>query len=315
MMTKTNRLWLAAALAAVTLSLVSNSAYADGLIGRASALKAKTRAKLQKTIASYRSATPEAFAAVRDVKGHRPEVYRKRKNPVPNVSLELRRLGRAALLPMLEALAFQAPERGSLKDDEWRALKVGMLHAVGILRDKRSAAVLQLAFDKAQHARVQTAAALALGRLCDTQSYQLLEKSARGAGSKRTAAIRGLGQCRQLKSAKLLAELLYNGPADSVTIALGESLGFVGSSWAWRAMGPKAKDKGLAVREVAAAALVPAFIDYTGKARTAIKIGLTMVEYPGMATLVAEHRHRADEATAKALDKLVARIERRLRKR
>ncbi len=308
-----NKVWLAAACAALALTLIPAAALGQGLMARCSEVPASTRGKLQKAIDGYRVSHPEAFEAVRNVKGHRPEVYRKRRNPVPSVVRELRRIGRPALLPMLEALAFQAPERGSLKDAEWRALKLGMLHAVGVLRDKRSAAVLRVAFKNANHPKLQRAAAEAMGRLCDKQSYKMLAKQAVGSGSKRLAAIRGLGQCRQLKSAKLLAELLDDSTHSATTVAIGESLGFVGSSWAWRAMGPKAKAKGLAVRKVAAEALVPAFIDHKGKARKAIKVGLTMVEYPHMATLVAQHRHRADSVTAKALDRLVARIQRRLK--
>ncbi len=306
---------IAALAVALGLTTVPALASADGLVAKSKQISAAQRLKLKSQITKYRKAEPEVFKAVRNLQGHRPEVYRKRRNPKPNVTVELRRMGRKALLPMLEALAFDAPDRRSATDAEWQAVKVGMLHVVGELRDKRSAPILRAAFKNAGTAPVLRAAAEAMGRLCDNTSYKLLSKSASSSGAKRLAAVRGLGQCRRLASAQQLAAMLEASPADKEAIAVAESLGFVGSSWAWRTKGKKQKDKGMTIRELAATVLVPAFIDYQGKARDAAQVGLSMVEFPGTRQIVAQHRHRADKATAARLDRIVARIERRLKKR
>ncbi len=300
----------AAALAACFTFLTPQTAMADGIAVADSQIPAQERNKLWSEIEAYRATHPEAFEAVANVKGHRPEVYKKRRNPVPGAGIELRRLRQAALLPMLEALAFEAPERGTLTEREYRALKVGLLEATGILRDGRATTVLQRAFENASHPDVVWAAGEALGRLCDDSSYQLLSK--RLTGAKKDGAIAGLGQCRRIDGTEKLAQALASTTDETEAAAIAKALGVAASSWAWQTYGKQAQAQGLEVRRIAATALVPAFIRHQGKARNAVRKGLSMAEYPGMAQLVRQHRHKADEATARALDRLAARIEKRL---
>jgi len=300
----------AAVLAACFTFLTPQSAAADGIAVADSQIPAAERSNLWSEIEAYRGTHPGIFEQVRNVQGHRPEVYNKRRNPIPFVGPELRRLKQAALLPMLEVLAFQAPQRGALTDREWRALHVGLLEAVGVIRDRRASTVLQQAFENATHPEVIHAAGEALGRLCDDSSYKLLSK--RVAGSKKLGAMVGLGQCRRIDSTEQLAQMLENATDEAEAAVLAEALGVAASSWAWQTYGKAAQAQGLKVRRIAATALVPAFIRHQGKARKAVRIGLTMAEYPGTAQLVRQHRHQADEATARALDRLVVRIEKRL---
>ncbi len=301
----------AAALAACFTFLTPQIAAADGIAVDDAQIPAAERNKLWSEIETYRATNPGAFEAVRNVKGHRPEIYEKRRNPVPAVGTELRRLKQAALLPMLEALAYQAPERGRLTDREWRALEVGLLEAVGVLRDPRASTVLQRAFENATHPQVLWAAGEALGRLCGDSSYKLLSKHA-AAGAKQAGAIRGLGQCRRIESTEQLAQLLESATDSAQAAVVAEALGVAASSWAWHTYGKDAQAQGLEVRRIAATVLVPAFIRHQDKTRDAIRVALTMAEHPGMAQLVRQHRSQADEPTARALDRLVARIEKRL---
>ena len=303
----------AAALAACFTFMTPNTAAADGILVADSQIPAAERNKLWSEIEAYRAVNPAAFEAVRSLKGHRPETYKKWRNPVPAVGMELRRLKQAGLLPMLEALAFQAPERGTLTEREYRALKVGLLEATGMLRDGRSATILQQAYLNATHPDVIWAAGEALGRLCDDSSYKLLSKHLTGA--RKEGAIAGLGQCRRIDGTEKLAGMLASAADEAEATAIAKALGVAASSWAWATYGPEAQAQGLEVRRIAAEALVPAFIRLQGKARKAASKGLTMAEYPGMAALVRQHRHRANEPTAQALDRLVARIEKRLSRR
>ena len=130
-----------AALAAALL-FGSGSALADGLAAKPSQLGASQKT-LAAEIAALRKANPGAFDAVQAVNSHRPEVYKKFRNPIPTTAREFRSLRASALLPMLEALAFDAPATDGLTEAEVTALTTGMLEAVGVLRDPRSGPVLQ----------------------------------------------------------------------------------------------------------------------------------------------------------------------------
>jgi hypothetical protein len=303
---------LATLVASVSLTWAASAA-ADGLMAAPSDLPEAARSKLEAQIADYKQKHPEVFDAVRNVKGIRPENYGKQRNPVPLAGRELRHLKKKALLPMLEALAFDAPVRGSLADHEWRALKVGMLEAVGVLRDRRARPVLFAAFDNAAHPVEQEAAGEAIGRLCDDASLAKLDGAL--AGQKRNAAIAGLGQCRRVEAVQELADLLDAASDPTEAARIAEALGMLGSSWAWRALGADRAAEGLEVRRIAAAALVRGFVRFGGEARKSHSEGLTMVELPELRTVAAVERAGADAAAEQELDELVARLEARMARR
>ena len=106
---KLNLSSLLGGIAFVFLASVSSLANADGLLARGSDLGAADRAKLASLVARQRRTDPASFAAVRDLQGIRPEVYRERRNPIPEVGRELQHMGGKALLPVLEALVLDAP--------------------------------------------------------------------------------------------------------------------------------------------------------------------------------------------------------------
>jgi len=138
-----------------------------------------------------------------------------------------------------------------------------------------------------------------------------LSDAAAAGGSKRLAAVSGLGWCRKQAAAEQLADLLAGAQTESLAAVVAEALGVMGSSWAWRSLGPQRAAEGLALREVAARALVPAFIRWHGVGRKATGIALTMVEHPDLRSLVGQHRHQADRTTAARLDRIVRRVEKR----
>lgn len=284
---------------------------AEGIGARPSSIAEPARASLLKEIDSHRAAHPEAFAAVLNVKGHRPEVYSQFRKPEPEVSRELRRLGPAALLPMLNELAFDAPPRGDLSDREWDALTIGLLDAVGVLRDARSGPVLRAVFEgsSARSASVQRAAAQAVGRLCgDAELGTLLKRAATG-NAMELAAIAGLGECRRVESAKHLAGLLAAASDDASLQAIVSALGSVSSSWAWKTRGPSAEAAGLEVRAIAAKALVASFVQHTGDLRDQIRRSLSLADHKGTPDLIARARSSADASTAAALDVLSRRVQ------
>lgn len=305
----------AAAIGAALLFAPARASAAGGLAASASQIDAAARASLRKDIEAYRVAHPEVFEAIRELRGIKPEVYRTFRNPIPLVGRELRALGPSALLPMLDALAFEAPATQPLTRAEKRALVVGLLEAVGVLRDPRSGPVLRAVLDaSAGDERVAVAAAEAMGRLCgDAELNALVEHTAEG-DALRLAAIQGLGACKRIESAKHLAALLAGASDEAVAQTIGAALGSVGSSWAWKAMGPDAEAAGDAVRAVAAKALVQGFVRFAGEqARSRFEKSLGMVEHPAAIEAIDAARPSASVETRAALDALAARLASRKR--
>jgi len=302
---------LFAAVLAAALTMSAGDARADGMAVKTASLPDVARKALTQDIAAARAADPQVFAAVRNVQGVHREVYKKFRKPAPEAERELRALGPAALLPMLEALAFDAPPRDDLTDAEWTALTVGMLQTVGILRDARSGPVLRAAFDAAPQPDVQRAAAKAMGRLCTDAELAVLVKQSAAQSPRRLPAIEGLGECKRLESAKHLASLLAATPDDATAEVIGAALGSVGSSWAWKARGPSAEATGTAVREIAAAALVGGFARHAAP-RGRFEKSLMLVEWAKTPDLVGKARAAADPGTRVALDGLSQRLARRL---
>jgi hypothetical protein len=216
---------------------------------------------------------------------------------------------------MLEALALDAPQRGSLTDEEWDALAVGMLEAVGMVRDTRSRPVLAAIFE-AKHARpaVVAAAARALGRLGGDPELAVLTKHAKKGDALELHAVHGLGEMRRLESAKHLAGVLASTKDPAVSEAAATALGILGSSWAWRALGQKHAATGLEVRKVCAKALAPLFPKSRAALRTAVGDAILMVEHPETVALLKAVRPAAGD-DAKAVDHLIGRVERAQRRK
>ena len=122
-------------------------------------------------------------------------------------------------------------------------------------------------------------AAEALGRLGTDAELQLLQNHT--TDGLRWAALKGLGECMRLESAKTLAQLLAQQPADADDVA--RALGNVASSWGWAALersGKASAAQGLDVRTVAAKALLAAYAWASPATRTVIGQSLQMAEHP-----------------------------------
>ncbi len=294
----------------IGLFLIAPSALADGISIAPSALPNDARAKLENDITAAKAAQPKVFAAVKNVKGHRPEHYGKNRNPYPTATRELRGLGPTALLPMLDALAFQAPDRGKLTDAEWDALAIGMLEAVGVIKDARASAVVGAIFEAGSlRPGVRLAAARAAGRLGGDAELTLLTGHAKTGDPLELAAIHGLGEMMRLEAAKHVAQILASTKDAKVAAAAATALGTLGSSWAWKSLGPKAQATGLEVRKVCASALTPRAVRGNAALRTAASEALLMVEHPDTLDLIRAQRS-VKGTDARAVDGLIARVER-----
>lgn len=310
------------AIRAITLGLListaafANEARADGLAAKTSALSAAARSSLQAEIETAKTTLGAVRAKVRDVQSVKPEVYKQRRNPVPEAGRELQGLGKDALIPMLEALAFD-PSQPGLTPVESEALTVGMLSAVGKLRDSRSAPVLRAVFEAQTTANpVAFAAADALGKLCGTQERSLLADQLSDGNPLRLAAVAGLGECRHKAVVSTLAPLTTSSESP-LRIEAVKALGSLGSSWAWATLGKEREAEALAIRNSAASAVIDAFV-LNEDVRTAAKRALSQIESPQALEKVRAAKAKATDAATvtalagleKSLEKLAKRSKR-----
>jgi len=305
--------WIGAAATAAAL-LIAGNASADGLMMEPSALSPSARASLEADIEAFKQSNPAAFDAVANVQGHRPAYYRKLRNPVPFVGRELTRIGPRGLLPMLEALAFEAPARGGATEDEWNALKIGMLEAVGRLRDPRASEVLNAAFANASPHFVQVSAAEAMGKLCDARGFGALTGALRGTDADlRGAAIDGLAWCRSRAAADVLIVELDRAKSGSEAKRISAALGTLGSKWGWFALGKSRQAEGLAIRGVVSEALMRAYARFDAATRIEIGKRLTVVALPSLRSVASRHDSALDPAARHELAAIVERVEKRSR--
>jgi hypothetical protein len=287
-------------------------------------LPADLRSALQAKVTPWRTQHPKAFVAVAAVKGCTAEGYQAYRRPDPECSRSLRALGPAVTLPLLSALVLEAPKRadGSLpynSEREQLAYAAGALQAVGTFRQAEAGPVLRFLAVNGTPALAKDAAE-ALGRTATAEaaadaarSLSVLTTLASTEGPRQLAAISGLGQARGLAAATALAAGLDTATA---TTAAGWAwaLGQNASSWAWDARrhgGAANANEAMAVRELAAKALVRAFVRYTSsEVRESAMKGLMLAAHPVSLSLVAEARSGATADQQVALDGLTKRLQR-----
>ncbi|MCC6749275.1 MAG: HEAT repeat domain-containing protein [Deltaproteobacteria bacterium] len=261
-------------------------------------------AALRAEIARARRTQPEAFAQVAAVRKNVARLDQRKRGAVAPISPLLKAIGPTALWPMLEMLAVQAAPRGELNASAWLALRLGLVEAVGTIRDARARPVLA-ALWLAPETLLVRAVAEALGRLGDDASVALLlDRAGREQGARRMAVYSGMGSCRRLRSTQALAKVLAAEEDPERAKVLVKALAEAGNSGAWRTSGAWAKGEEQAVRETSARALVAAFVKHGGDVRQAASNGLLVVDAPATPGLIAQARARASGLVVEALDAL-----------
>lgn len=278
---------------------------------RGTSLTGGWQAVLQEQVARARLETPEAFTRL-DVAAARVEVLDARKRGMlAPVSPALKDLGREALWPMVERLAFATERLRQPSTEPARlALKVGLVEAAGELRDARLAPLWKSLLEGPDIRRpVLRSAAVALARLETLDAAQALIELSRRDGVHGEAAREALGHCRRLVAARALAQALDARPAPAEALRLARALGDAGSAWAWKTSAVQARSEEGAVRRVAAEALVRAYLDYEGDTRRALSNAVLRVDAPETPSLIDSARSRAgSEAQRAALEALSERL-------
>jgi len=258
---------------------------------------------LRQEIAQARSRAPEAFARVEALRAQivaHPPAWERRAN----VSRAMKALGPDALMPLVALLSDGAQLQGAPAGVQ-TMLRVGALEAIGALRDRRAAPVLRQILDgNERNAPVDRAAAEALGMLADDDSIAYLAAQAVAGDARERAAIAGLGFARRAPAVVALRARLDSGPSESLVEPLAEAMGWLGSSWAWQALGPTRADEGLALRDELSASLVRAYPLHRGHAREAIARALLMIDHPSTPNRLAQLHGGADQTLLADLQSL-----------
>lgn len=317
-MTKPTVALLSALLLATT--TFDASAAGPGLAVDASELPTKVRASLKTDIDKARIETPELFRQVQDIANRAGEVDAGSRRPGVPLTMHFKLLGPRALMPMLELLAFDGRAPSDLTPTARAALRVGLVEAVGIIRDARAVPVLARIALRERDIDMTRASADALGRIGTNDAYDALlaalasADSAASAGNGSTervhALLAGLGSSRRVDAATLLARRLdreSSHPDAATAKAIAKALGTAGNAWAWKTLTNRGDEA--TVREIAARALVKAYVAYPGEARIAATNALLVVDDPHTTALVAEARLAASVDEAGALDALSARLQ------
>ncbi len=286
-------------------SLWAVMAFSWPTISRAEAPSPRYQALLRQ-ISLARKDDPSAFQALAGIKARMPELDRRKRGRLAPVTPRLRALGPRALLPLLEELS--SSKSGSLGGTARVGWRVGLLEAVGVLRDPRATPVLRRVLQGESDAAIVRAAAAALGALGDQESVDLLTALSAHPGGKQLAVIAGMGECRRLAAARTLARLLAQQPREELAAALVRSLGEMGSAWAWETPRLATSPEGPALRGVAARALLDAFVHSAGQLQQAAESAILLVDAPGTLELIAQMKSDVPAALRSALERLAQRV-------
>lgn len=300
----------AAAFALLLVSL-SPEAQAAGIALDGAALPPAARAELTKEIARANAEVPALVKQVRDVAAHARDLDSGSRLPGAPLTMHFKALGPRAFGPMVELLAFDAQAAKDLSGTAAVALRLGLIEAIGIIRDARAIPVFaQLLDAKSSDFDTQRAAAEGLARIGTDDALSTLKtsfSSGRGADHER-AILSGLHDARREAAAKLLVAKLDAADTDEATAKIAaKSLGGVGNAWAWKTVN-NARSEEAATRALAARGLVKAYVRYTGEARDQAAKSLLVVDDPSTTSLVAEAKKTANADTLRALTALEQRL-------
>jgi hypothetical protein len=327
-MPRTNRMtrMTKPAVALLALLLLGTTAFdaaaaGPGLAVEPSELPAKARTALKIDIDKARIETPDLFRQVQDVASRAAELDAGSRRPGVPLTMHFKVLGPRALMPMLELLAFDGHTSTDLTPMARAALRVGLVEAVGIIRDARAVPVLSRIALRERDVDMTRASADALGRIGTNDAYDALlaalasaeshssASTSTGSSERVQALLAGVGSSRRVDGATLLAKRLdheSSRPDAATAKAIAKALGTAGNAWAWKTLANRADEA--TVREIAARALVKAYVAYPGEARIAAMNALLVVDDPHTNALVAAARSGASVDEAGALDALSSRL-------
>jgi hypothetical protein len=308
-----------------TAALPAMAAESAGLAMQAAQLAPADRQALEHAVMADRLARPAAYDVVAAAKGCRPDGWMAARSPEPNCSRELRALGAAGLLPMLSALALDwSPHglsEGADRVREERALTVGMLEAIGSLRDTRARPVLHAMWQAAKsrpealaplgrQMSVARATAEAMGRLGGAMELAALEQHLRLDDPLFSAAVAGVGVCKRTDAAPLLVNALNAAKDETTQRWVIQAMGTLASSWSWQALGKVREQDALKVRLRVTEVLLPLLAKTYGESRERVVQSLQLADLPDLPARLTTLRATADATLQHDIDDLLGRVAR-----
>jgi HEAT repeat protein len=270
-----------------------------------------TRAELTRQVVRAKIADPVAFERLDDARNQVAMLDARKRGPLAPITPLLKTLGPRALLPMLQQAALSAPPRGPLSPSAWLAWRLGLIEAIGALRDPRAEPVLLALFEaRLGQRRLDRAAAVAYAKLGTEPVALRLIRAGRRGTAERNHALHALGHCRLQSSAAFLARQLGSRPTETEAKVLARALGNVGSAWAWRTPVIAASGEEQAVRYTAARALVAAYPEQGEAVRPTIAKAVLVVNHPDTQAFIRAEQQRASPASRLVLEELRLRFAR-----
>lgn len=298
---------------AIVMFTLSTPAFAEaGALVAPDVLSTQTRTLLSAGIREARATNPGAFEAVDHLRSKIAELDQRKRGGMAPVGLMLKPRGVSSFWPLVEHAAFKSPARGDLKDSAWLAWRMGVLEALGMLRDERAMPIfVAVLSDPNAQPQIIQAAARAAGRQSSDEAAELLIRLADDQRFGRNVQM-GMGTCRRLSTAQALAGLADREEDEAHARELAKSLGEVANAWAWKTatVQQKAPAEHGAVRQTAAEALVRLYVRFNGPARQAASNALMVVDAPTTPSLIATAAREASTETAAALAELDKRFAR-----
>lgn len=141
----------------------------------------------------------------------------------------------ALLLAMLWRLTDDDPLASGMELRAWRRWRIGLIEAIGRMRDERSLPVLYSVVAGPQPSgRVRTAATSALGRVGDRDYIERVVELADDDEDRRSAIVRGLGDARRLVALEYLLEIAVRTDDEDRRAAAIRAAGDWANQWAWQ---------------------------------------------------------------------------------
>ncbi|HVH41624.1 MAG TPA: HEAT repeat domain-containing protein [Labilithrix sp.] len=286
---------------------VSTPASAAGAGLDAKQLPEKTRAELRAEIDKARAETPELFKTVENIAARAKELDASARAPGIPLTMHFKPLGQRAFYPLLDTLVFDAHAK-DLPPSAAAALRLGLIEAVGAIRDARAIPVLAKILEVAGDDQTARAAAEGLARIGTDSALDILTSAATKAktperGNDRERAIlAGMHDARRERAARFLAKRLQEKPDDETARVLAKSLGGVGNAWAWKTLSNQTEAS--ATRSIAAAALLDAYVRATADVREQAAKALLVVDDPNTPSLIAQAKKGASADVTALLDEL-----------
>lgn len=261
-------------------------------------------------VARARVDHPSAFDGIARIRADMTELDIAKTGRFAVVGPFLQHLGDGAVPAMVERLVIGDEALTELGPDALQAWRIGLLDALGKLRDNRAAAVLEaVCRNEDTDIMTLTAAASALARLETDESAAVLLELANEPAERGHAVLAGMGHCRRLAVTRRLADALPHQTDPARHRDVARSLATAANGLVWRSGLARHREEGAELREIAARVL---FEDYTARPdafRHALLTALLVVDHPDLAGWINDRRTNADPTLDAVLGTLVRRLE------